>query len=83
MKLNKNDKTPKIEDLQDVWNHDEFKEFTWDYEKQFYDVKLPSGEIIAECWPNAWLIQECKWEHRKWDVWECKIKKSEPTDYHD
>ena len=24
-----------------------------EYEKEFYDIKLHSGEIIPNCWPNA------------------------------
>lgn len=25
----------------------------FDYEKQFYDVLLPSGVVVKHCWPNA------------------------------
>lgn len=37
-----------------------FVSFTpdFDYEKEFYDVLLPSGEIIKHCWPNAGVMNE-------------------------
>lgn len=60
-------------------NREGFKDFDWDYEKEFYDVLLPSWEIVMWCWPNAWFINECKWEHREWAEWECKIRK-DPND---
>jgi len=30
----------------------EFQPWTGEYEKQVYEVKLKSGEVVA-CWPNA------------------------------
>ena len=35
----------------------------WDgvtYEKDFYDVLLPSGEIVPNCWPNAGKLNETR-----------------------
>jgi len=31
----------------------EFKDWDGDYEKEFYDVMLPSGELVQWCWPNT------------------------------
>jgi len=33
----------------------EFVPFTedFDYDKEFYDVQFPSGELVMHCWPNA------------------------------
>ncbi len=28
-------------------------EYTGEYEKQFYNIKLKDGKIINNCWPNA------------------------------
>jgi hypothetical protein len=30
-----------------------WRRFTDDYEKVFYEVKLPGGTIVKNCWPNA------------------------------
>ena len=32
----------------------------WDgeYEKEFYDVLLPSGEVVKHCWPNAGFMND-------------------------
>lgn len=27
--------------------------YTGDYEKEFYDIKLLTGEVYENCWPNA------------------------------
>lgn len=34
----------------------EWKPYTGDYEKQFYDVKDKDGNIFTNCWPNAWFL---------------------------
>lgn len=31
----------------------EFVDFDGNYEKQFYDVKLPNGKVAKHLWPNA------------------------------
>jgi len=30
-----------------------WKEYTGEYEKEFYDIKLESGNEYLHCWPNA------------------------------
>jgi hypothetical protein len=30
-----------------IWTQD------FDYEKEFYDIKLEDGTIVEHCWPNA------------------------------
>lgn len=44
----------------------------WDgeYEKVFYDVLLPSGEVVEHCWPNAGKMDELKFPFRRWLVSE-------------
>lgn len=34
----------------------QWHKFTGRYTKRFYQVKLPSGEIVSNCWPNAGVI---------------------------
>lgn len=34
---------------------EDFKVWDGEYEKEFYDVRLPSGEIIL-CWPNSGVM---------------------------
>lgn len=36
----------------------EWRMFTvdFDYEKKFYDVLLPDGKIVEQCWPNSGLM---------------------------
>lgn len=38
----------------------EWRQFTedFDYEKKFYDVLLPTGEIVEQCWPNSGIMNE-------------------------
>jgi len=31
----------------------QWKMFDGEYEKEWYDIKLKTGEIIHQCWPNA------------------------------
>lgn len=54
-----------------------FEDFKWDYEKVFYDVLLPTWEIIRKCWANAWFLQRIDWIDWSWWEWECKFKRSE------
>lgn len=46
----------------------------WDgeYEKEFYDVELHDGEVVAECWPNAGRICETRAPHREFEVKDVK-----------
>lgn len=32
---------------------EEFKPFDGEYHKRMYDVRLPDGTIVYECYPNA------------------------------
>lgn len=60
-----------------------FKEFKWDYEKEFYDILLPDGTIIGECWPNAWfMIDINNSNNTKYWPWECMFRRSKETKYH-
>lgn len=34
-------------------NPSEWKPYTGEYEKRWYDIKLKSGSVILSCWPNA------------------------------
>lgn len=55
----------------------EWKKFDWNYEKQFYDIKLKDWTIIKTCWPNAWLMNRTDWITWNYWVWECEIRPSE------
>jgi hypothetical protein len=44
--------------------------FTADYDKTFYDVWLPTGEIVKECWPNAGSMNSSDDSDRSWVVGE-------------
>jgi hypothetical protein len=37
------------------------------YQKIEYDVLLPSGEIVPNCWPNAGKINACDNTGRSWE----------------
>ena len=45
-----------------------WEDFTpeYDYEKKFYDVLLPSGEIVEGCWPNAGYMNGVMQRNGKW-----------------
>jgi hypothetical protein len=43
------------------------------YDKKWYDVKLPNGELIRHCWPNAGTMYSQDGSGRAWAV-EGKIK---------
>jgi len=49
-----------------------------DYEKCFYDVKTPEGEIIRECWPNAGKFNDVhgKGERRSWEAGTVLVRES-------
>lgn len=37
----------------------EWKSYNGEYEKEWYDIELESGDIIEQCWPNAgWFHSE-------------------------
>lgn len=40
-------------DTQEPKQVQEWKPYTGDYDKQFYDVKDKDGNIFTNCWPNA------------------------------
>jgi hypothetical protein len=39
----------------------------FDYVKDFYEVLLPSGEIIKKCWPNAGKMNATDGSGRYWE----------------
>ena len=43
----------RVEEAKPIW-----AEYTGDYKKQYYDIKLWSGEIYENCWPNANTFHE-------------------------
>lgn len=40
--------------------------FTGDYEKEFLDVLLPSGEVVYACWPNAGALAAMDGSGDRW-----------------
>ncbi len=46
----------------------EWVKFTadFDYVKDFYEVLLPTGEIVPLCWPNAGLMNTSDGTNRRW-----------------
>jgi hypothetical protein len=46
----------------------EWEPFTkdFDYWKKFYDVMLPDGTIVEQCWPNAGWMNAINGDGRKW-----------------
>ena len=46
----------------------DWQDFTpeYDYVKKFYDVLLPSGEIVEGCWPNAGYMNGIMQRNGKW-----------------
>ena len=53
----------------------EWLPFTGDYDKVYYDVKLPSGEIVPHCWPNAGMIYTVPHD-RHWLPGEVMVRKT-------
>lgn len=49
-------------------DQDQFVAWDGEYEKQWYDVMLPSGEMVLACWPNAGKLVETKAPFRFWQV---------------
>lgn len=43
-----------------------FRRWNGRYQKEFYDVLLPSGEIVKNCWPNAGKLNELTGKRRQW-----------------
>lgn len=62
---------------------DGFKPFEGEYEKQFYDVRLPSGEIVKNCYPNAGFMNETGGAGRKWGEGEVEYRVSESQSWDD
>lgn len=46
----------------------EFKPWDGEYNKQFYDVLLPNGDILKACWPNAGKMVSMDGSGRMWSV---------------
>lgn len=44
------------------------------YEKLFYDVLTPDGQIIERCWPNGGFISATSGKNQKWGPGECRIR---------
>jgi hypothetical protein len=53
----------------------EFIEFNseFDYEKDFYEVLLPDGTIVPQCWPNDGKMNATDCSGRSWD-WNSGVK---------
>ncbi len=45
---------------------EKFKPWDGDYDKQWYDVLLPDGEVVCCCWPNSGKMNETKQPFRAW-----------------
>ena len=65
----------------------EFVRWDGDYEKEFYDVLLPSGEIVKWCYPNAGKMIDVHnkpgTEQREWtpeDNIKVKLSPNHPLD---
>jgi hypothetical protein len=66
-------------------NENAWQPFTpdFDYEKAFYDVLLPSGEIVKHCWPNAGWLNTMFGTMRKWsgtDGVKVRLSATHPMD---
>ena len=48
-----------------------------DYWKTFYDVLLPSGEVVINCWPNAGFYCATDGSGRKWGCEDVLVRPSE------
>lgn len=35
---------------------DDWATWSGDYDKEWYDVRLPDGTVIPHCWPNAGVM---------------------------
>lgn len=44
-----------------------FRPYTGNYEKQWYEVRLPNGEIHL-CWPNAGKMNTMDGTGKQWSV---------------
>lgn len=55
----------------------EFQQWDGEYDKQFYDVLLPNGDIFEACWPNAGKMLSMDGSGRMWSVDDCiQVRKS-------
>lgn len=55
----------------------DFEAFDGTYRKDWYTVRLPDGEIIQHCWPNAGSMNETGGDNRTWGPGECEVKLSD------
>jgi hypothetical protein len=54
-----------------------FRPWTGLYQKIEYDVMLPDGTIVPNCWPNAGFMNAVDGTNRKWSVTSnIKIRRS-------
>lgn len=53
--------------------------WTGNYAKQHYDVKLPSGEIIKHCWPNAGIMNATDGSGRQFKPEDGVLYRISPT----
>lgn len=63
----------------------EWEPFTkdFDYWKKFYDVMLPDGTIVEQCWPNAGKMNAINGDGRTWgheDNIKVRLSKKHPMD---
>lgn len=65
-----------VKAIYDSVGKDGFAPFEGEYEKRFYDVRLPDGEIVLNCWPNAGFMNEtAQVDHqRQWSAGECEYR---------
>lgn len=55
----------------------DWQPFTGTYVKDWYDVRLPDGEIITHCWPNAGEFHDVHGgTDRTWKAGECEFRPS-------
>lgn len=65
--------------------NDNWQQFTedFDYLKEFYDVMLPSGDVVKHCWPNAGWMNAINGDGRKWsgkDGVKVRLSETHPED---
>lgn len=46
----------------------DFNPWNGEYDKDFYEVLLPNGDIVLECWPNAGKMFAMDGTGRMWEV---------------
>lgn len=47
-----------------------------DYDKEWYDVRLPDGQIVKHCWPNAGRMNATDGSGQEWGAGQCEVRLS-------